>query len=238
MQAHPSQFPYSESVHSPPEPCGKIRVGVTIYIIKRILFASQDLVGRGTICYLASRNDEDYVVKDYWVLGMQDDIILNEIEMLKLMQGVPGVPELVEYWLVTTSEGEVDNTRSYRKRECQSTKGTSCTHVRLQVVLKPYARPLHMFRTLKELVRVLRDIVISKCLVELCKSIELMSLLLVQKMAVEERKVLHRDSSLNNVMILDGLGISKGLLIDWEFAVRITADNKYTIIGGIVSTFL
>jgi hypothetical protein len=230
---HPSQFPYS--AHSP-EPCGKIRVGDDVYIIKRILSASRGLVGRGCICYLASLGDEDFIIKDHWVLGKREDVILNEIEMLKLMQGVPGVPELVDYWLVTTSEGEVDVTRSYRKRERRSTKGTSRTHVRL--VLKPCARPLHMFRTLKEFVRALRDIVISKCLlVELCKSIELMFLLVVQRTAVEERGILHRDCSLNNAMILDDLDLSKGFLIDWEFAVRIAADNKYPI-GGTVSTFI
>ena len=232
VMPHPSQFPHS--AHSS-EPCSEIRIGDTMYIIKRILFASWGLVGHGTICYLASLDEEDYIVKDHWVLSKQDDIILNEIEMLKLMQGVPGIPKLVDYWLATTSEGEVDNTQSYRKRECQSTRDTSRTHVRL--VLKLCARPLHMFRTLKELVSALRDIVISKCLVELCKSIELMFLLLVQKVAVEERKILHCDCSLNNAMILDDLDISKGFLIDWEFAVRITADNKYPI-GGTVSTFL
>ncbi|KAG1836838.1 hypothetical protein DFJ58DRAFT_734722, partial [Suillus subalutaceus] len=99
---HPSQFPYS--AHSP-EPCGKIRVGDDVYIIKRILSASRGLVGRGCICYLASLGDEDFIIKDHWVLGKREDVILNEIEMLKLMQGVPGVPEL-DYWLVTTSEGE------------------------------------------------------------------------------------------------------------------------------------
>jgi hypothetical protein len=206
-----------------------------MYTIKKILFASRGLVGRGTVCYLASWKEEDYIIKDHWVLGKRDNVILNEIEMLKEMQGVPGVPELVEYWLVATSDGDVDNTRSYRRREHRSIKGTSRTHVRL--VLKPCARPLHMFRTLKELVKALRDIVMSKCLVELCKSIELISLLLVQKTAVEERGILHRDSSLNNAMILDCLDTSMGFLINWEFAVRITKDNQYTI-GGTVSTFL
>jgi hypothetical protein len=63
---HPSQFPYS--AHSP-EPCGKIRVGDDVYIIKRILSASRGLVGRGCICYLASLGDEDFIIKDHWVLG-------------------------------------------------------------------------------------------------------------------------------------------------------------------------
>jgi hypothetical protein len=151
------------------------------------------------------------------------------------MHGVPGIPELVDYLLIITSEGEIDNTQNYHKREHQSTQDTSHTHVHL--VLKLCARSLYMFQMLKDLVRVLRDIVISKCLVELYESVELMSLPLVQKSAVEECKILHHNCSLNNVMILDDFDISKGFLIDWELAVRITADNKYPN-GGIVSTFL
>ena len=168
---HPSQFP--NSMHSP-EPCGKIHVGNKMYTIKKILFASQGLIGHGNICYLASWKEEDYIVKDHWVLGKWDNIILNEIKMLKAMQGVPSVPELVEYWLVKTSDGDVDNTQCYHRKEHQSIKVTSRTHVHL--VLNLCAHPLHIFQMLKELVRALRDIVMGKCLVELCKSIELISL--------------------------------------------------------------
>ncbi|KAG1888458.1 uncharacterized protein F5891DRAFT_1199271 [Suillus fuscotomentosus] len=70
-----------------------------------------------------------------------------------------------------------------------------------------------MFRTLKEFVRALRDIV------------------KIQQAAVEERQILHRDCSLNNAMILDEPEGSEGFLIDWEFAVRIASDHKYPI-GG------
>ncbi|KAG1776679.1 hypothetical protein EV702DRAFT_1198049 [Suillus placidus] len=70
-----------------------------------------------------------------------------------------------------------------------------------------------MFRTLKEFVRALRDIV------------------KIQQVVVEERQILHRDCSLNNAMILDDLEGSEGFLIDWEFAVHIAKDNKYPI-GG------
>lgn len=156
----PSQFPYSTQS---PEPCGKIRVGEKIYTIKRILFVTRGLVGRGTVCYLVTLDDEDYIVKDHWVLGKDDNVVLNEIKMLELMDNVPGVPRLVDYWVVERSDGEPDITRKYRHKERRSTRGTSRTHVRL--VLKPCGRPLHMFRTLKEFVRALRDIVKSKHLV-------------------------------------------------------------------------
>ncbi|KAG1890633.1 uncharacterized protein F5891DRAFT_1197910 [Suillus fuscotomentosus] len=204
----PSQFPYSTQS---PEPCGKIRVGQTIYTIKRILFASWGLVGRGTVCYLVTLDDEDYIIKDHWVVGKNDRVVLNEIKMLELMDGVPGVPKLVDYWIVEWSDGTPDVTKKYRKKERRSTQGTSRTHVHL--VLKPCGHPLHMFRTLKEFVRALRDIV------------------KIQQTAVEEHQILHQDCSLNNAMILDDISGSEGFLIDWEFAVRIAADHKYPL-GG------
>ncbi|KAG2106248.1 uncharacterized protein F5147DRAFT_653992 [Suillus discolor] len=207
---HPSQFPYSAQS---PEPCGKICVRDTIYTITRILFASRGLVSRGTVCYLVSLDDKEFIIKDHWVQGKEDQVILNEIEMLKHMSGIPGVPELVDWWVVEKLNGEPDVTSKYRKQpQCPSIAGTSHSHVRL--VLTPCACPLHMFRTLKEFVKALRDIIIIQCT------------------AVEERKVLHCDCSLNNAMIVDLLGGgSRGFLIDWEFAVRINPDLKYAI-GG------
>ncbi|KAG2100475.1 uncharacterized protein F5147DRAFT_777034 [Suillus discolor] len=204
----PSQFPYSARS---PEPCGKICVGQKVYTIRRIIFASQGLVVRGTICYLATLDDEDYIIKDHWVVGKDDNVVLNEIKMLELMDGLPGVPKLVDHWVVEQSDGDPDVTLKYRQKERRSTRGTSRTHVRL--VLKPCGRPLHMFQTLKEFVRALRDII------------------KIQQAAVEEHQILHRDCSLNNAMILDEPEGSEGFLIDWEFAVRIALDHKYPI-GG------
>ncbi|KAG1720477.1 hypothetical protein EDB19DRAFT_1917944 [Suillus lakei] len=57
------------------------------------------LVGCSTVCYLARRDDEEYIIKDHWVLGGKD-AVLNKVRMLWEMQGVHGAPELVEYWLV------------------------------------------------------------------------------------------------------------------------------------------
>ncbi|KAG1733272.1 hypothetical protein EDB19DRAFT_1830993 [Suillus lakei] len=159
---HPSQFPYSTQL---PEPCGKIRVRDMIYTIKRILFASCSLVSCGTVCYLVTLDNKEFIIKDHWVQGKEDQVVLNEIDMLKRMSGVPSVPELVDWWIVETSNGDADMT--------------------------------------------------------------------IQCTAVEECKVLHRDCSLNNAMIIDLLGGgSQGFLIDWEFVVRINPDLKY-VIGGM-----
>lgn len=57
---------------------------------------------------------------------------------------------------------------------------------------------------------------------------------LVQKQAVEQHKVLHRDCSLFNAMIGDNGSGTYGMLIDWEFAVRILKNESYTV-GGTIS---
>lgn len=45
--------------------------------------------------------------------------------------------------------------------------------------------------------------------------------------------ILHRDCSLNNIMIEDCEGDSRGALIDWEFASRIASDNMYPADGTV-----
>ncbi|KAG2133726.1 hypothetical protein DEU56DRAFT_913842 [Suillus clintonianus] len=190
-----------------PEPIGKIRVNENTYDILDLIFSTQGLVGRGTTCYLARKDDEEYIIKDHWVLGSESEV-LNEIRMMKKMDGLRGVPRLVEYWLVEMEPGEVDETVKYRQKITRSLQGTSRTHVRM--VLKPRARPLYQFRSRSEFLTAIRDI------------------LKVQKFAVEQRHILHRDCSLNNAMIGDDDG---GMLIDWEFAVDIVRGDKYSV-GG------
>ncbi|KAG1746249.1 hypothetical protein EDD22DRAFT_958427 [Suillus occidentalis] len=192
------------------EVIGKVTVNDHEYLLLKVLFSCQGLVGRGTVCYLARRNGEEYIVKDHWVKGNKD-AILNEVKMLEEMKGVVGVPELVEYWLVEVEKGQPDEMQNYCQTIHNSTVGMSRTHVRL--VLKPRAHPLHMFRSKKELVKILRDIV------------------LIQQCAVEMHQILHRDCSLNNIMIEDCEGGSRGALIDWEFASRIASNNVYPANG-------
>ncbi|KAG2145919.1 hypothetical protein DEU56DRAFT_753972 [Suillus clintonianus] len=185
---------------------GKMTVNQNEYELLKVSFSHQGLIGRGTVCYL-----DEYIIKDHWVTGGKD-VVLNEVKMLEALKGVPGVPRLVEYWLVEMVPDQVDNTQSYRQKIHSSTAGMYRTHIHL--VLKPRARPLHEFRSRKELVKALCDI------------------MLVQKCAVEKHNILHRDCSLNNnSMIEDTDNGSRGVLIDWEFTACITSDNLYSA-GG------
>ncbi|KAG2045940.1 hypothetical protein BDR06DRAFT_977845 [Suillus hirtellus] len=155
---------------------------------------------------------KEYIVKDHWVKG-NSDAILNEVKMLEEMKGVAGVPRLVEYWLIQAEEGHPNKTQRYHNKIENSTVGAYHTHICL--VLKPRACPLYMFRSKKELLRVLRNIVLTNPSIT------------VQQCMVETHQILHRDCSLNNIMIEDCEGGSQGLLIDWEFTSRITSDNTY-----------
>ncbi|KAG0692147.1 hypothetical protein DFH29DRAFT_882976 [Suillus ampliporus] len=184
-------------INRPQNPAARSMSKTNIYTILKILFTTK-----------ASLVSE-LSLSDHWVQGGKAKV-LNEINMLKAMSGVHGVPELIDHWLVERSDNIVDQTRDYRRAENPSIQGTHRMHVRL--VMKPCARPLHAFRTLKEFVRVIRDIAIIQC-----KAVE--------------RSILHHDCSLYNVMIMGKPNDSNGLLFDWEFAVFITSNDEYSI-GG------
>ncbi|KAG2056650.1 hypothetical protein BDR06DRAFT_970011 [Suillus hirtellus] len=155
--------------------------------------------------YLARRGDEEYIIKDHWVLGSKVDA-LNEVKMLQAMKDVRGVPQLIDHWLVEIKPGKVDQTGLYHYKLLNSLQGAVRTHVCL--VLKPHTRPLYMFQTKAELLGAIRDIIS------------------IQKTAVEEKGILH-NCSLNNSMIEDDGNGSHGTLIDWEFTVFIAQGQKY-----------
>ena len=88
---------------------GTIRVRHDIYEILSILFSSTGFLGRGTICYLAVRNDIVYIIKDHWVSGSP----LHEACMLKHVQGIKGVPTYVNSWEVEVEEDVVETMEQY-----------------------------------------------------------------------------------------------------------------------------
>ncbi|KAF8439437.1 hypothetical protein L210DRAFT_857917 [Boletus edulis BED1] len=125
--------------------------------------------------------------------------------MMKIVSGIRGVPSLVEYMVVDL--GGTGHTCTYCFQNVESVKPLHCLHLRL--VFEPYAMPMQLFKTKKELLTCFRDLV--------CKTFN--------------RHVIHYNSSLNNVMsVADANGIL-GLLIDWEFSAQIMADDRYTIAG-------
>ncbi|KAI6144476.1 hypothetical protein BKA82DRAFT_30608 [Pisolithus tinctorius] len=137
--------------------------------------------------------------------------------MMKLVQDIDGVPKLQHYWVVEVKLGIVDKTERYRDEKWRLCMKSRRTHMRL--AMKPCARPMVMFKTKKELVSCIRDI------------------LQIQQQALE-RGVLHRDCSINNTMIEDFANGSHGFLLDWEFAVQVTLQGEYDLGGTGTVPFL
>jgi len=48
---------------------GKITVNENVYELLKVIFCNQGLVGHGTVCYLAQRDGEEFIIKDHWVKG-------------------------------------------------------------------------------------------------------------------------------------------------------------------------
>jgi len=126
-------------------PIGKIQVNHHWYEILEVLFLSHGLVGRGTVCYLVRKDEEEYIVKDHWVVGRGEDVIMNEIVMLKKMQGVQGVLELVDYCKVVLSSGEVDCTSVYCSGNDSPFKNDYDLRTHICIVMKLRGWPLHHF---------------------------------------------------------------------------------------------
>ena len=160
-----SVAPVPESLLSlSPEPTpsiGTIQVGQIIYDIVEVLFSSTGFLGQGTVCYLVCHGRELYVIKDHWV---QNDIKqyqspLQEVNRMKLIQGIDGVPTLIDFWVVEVLPSVPDVTQHYRQEKWWQNMKSTRTHVRL--IMKPCAHPLTMFRTKKEFVSCVRDILKS-----------------------------------------------------------------------------
>ncbi|KAH7918127.1 hypothetical protein BV22DRAFT_1134835 [Leucogyrophana mollusca] len=213
---HTSKITTLSSSRQSDTPIGWIQVNDNRYNILTALFLSHGLVGRGTCCYLVMREGQRFVIKDSWVVSG-----MNEAKMLEAVNGIRGVPTLVESCVVKV-DGKDDVTERYRPQNVKNVATLVAnfrTHIRL--VTKPHARPLTEFKTKKELVSCLRDIVETL------------------KLTTRDRGILHRDLSVRNVMIVDNdEGMGEGHIIDWELAVKINDTNEYQIWGAGTLPFL
>ena len=114
--------------------------------------------------YLARREGELFIIKDHWV-----ENLLQEARMMKQMKGIRGVLSLVDSWAVKIRPGVVDVTSQYRSEESHIYMKSIWMHVRS--VLNPHGRQLSRFRTKRELVQCLRDILVSKSILLFARSL-------------------------------------------------------------------
>ena len=80
--------------------------------------------------------------------------------MMKAMSGIPGVPTLIDYWEVEVSSDIPDVTSRYRVEKYKVSMKGNRTHV--WIVMSPHRRPLTKFRSKRELVTCIRDVLVGK----------------------------------------------------------------------------
>ena len=137
-----------------PGPIGEIWICDVVYEIMEILFSSSGFLGRGTVIYLARREGKMYIIKDHWVENP-----MQEVTMMKIMQGTPGMPNLVNHWVVEIPPGRPDVTSWYHSDVDQAFMKGVRTHA--QTAMTPCGCPLTKFRSKREFVKCIRDILVS-----------------------------------------------------------------------------
>ncbi|KAJ7450056.1 hypothetical protein B0H11DRAFT_325431 [Mycena galericulata] len=190
------------------------------YELVETLFISDVIRGRGTVCWHARCDGQDYVIKDTWADTSRPH---TEAEILRMAKeaNVSGVPTVIADVIVQIN-GLDDATENIRSTITHSSpkklfKAYSLLEKRVhrRIVLTPYCLPLTSFQSRKELVSIFIDAVTAH-------------------RDLVNANILHRDISLNNVMVapLDApadndtpitTGLSfplrRGLLIDVDYAL-------------------
>ncbi|KAF5327225.1 hypothetical protein D9619_005082 [Psilocybe cf. subviscida] len=225
------------------------------YRLLECVFRSKTIRGRGTTCWRAVRDDNpngpEYAIKDTWT----DTSRTTEEELMEILEGVEGIPILVAAEKLNHEDGrdvtsyfhqnvEQKRTTSKGKTKGEHKKQKRTIEVRQHwlLVMTPFAQPLPSFSSKKELL---------SALVDALKAHEGMLM----------RHVLHRDISLDNIMIYspatkpkktncdsDTAGepedapssaMKKGLLIDVDYSVVLPKEgsqDRKTAIGHRTGT--
>ena len=136
-----------------------ISCGRCEFVIIATVFTNSTICGRGTVCYYAQVDGEDYVIKDSWP---NVSWTTPESKFLKKAEkaGIVGVPRLTGSEDLVV-DGVIDSTIT----RCDNLGGKPPkhidAHVHRRLVLQPYAIPLTHFQLKRELISVLIDIISS-----------------------------------------------------------------------------
>jgi len=96
-----------------------------------------------------------YIIKDHWV-----EHLSHKVEMMKAVNGIPSVPTLIDHWEVELLSNIPDITSRYWAEKDKASMKGNRAHVR--IVMSPCGRPLTKFRTKRELVTCIRDVLVGK----------------------------------------------------------------------------
>ncbi|EPQ49943.1 hypothetical protein GLOTRDRAFT_134419, partial [Gloeophyllum trabeum ATCC 11539] len=183
-----------------------ITINNKTYTIHERVHTPHNIRGRGTNVWRATCDGTVYAIKDCWT---DETRTLTEAKLLEMAKGVEGVLTLVAHNTVKYNK-EDDTTGLVRallkKPEYRERWARLDVRIHRRLVLAPFAVPIYYFRTKKELIGGFIDAIQA------------------HKDLLEKAKVLHRDISIKNIMLvadIEGdLSRRRGLLIDLDYAVE------------------
>ncbi|KAJ7220119.1 hypothetical protein GGX14DRAFT_695198 [Mycena pura] len=160
------------------------------------LFSRRTIRSRGTVCWVATYNDEQYIVKDYW----RADGRLCESEFLRSLVNIKGVGQMLTY------VDDRDSIKLARGLENMISDSGAPVADRsfMRVVVRKYGETLEKATSARHLLCAVRDIVEG------------------HRDSLLELDTLHRDISFNNLLLSLTADDARGVIIDWDMAKRMT----------------
>jgi len=175
---------------------GTIQVDSLEYTIIHQIFFSCLIHGRGTSCWHVRYQGKDYVIKDSWV---HDSRATREESILRPIQGMVGVPELVSAW--TVKIGGTDDKTDIRRFPLPY---SGEVRIHRQLLMKLVTIPISEFESVRELLSIFIDILDGTSEWLSCSFANLTMHTVHQRLVVEFN-ILHRDISVNNIMMYDSV---------------------------------
>ncbi|KAH9889462.1 hypothetical protein C8Q73DRAFT_159665 [Cubamyces lactineus] len=187
------------------------------FLVAKPTYVAPELLGRGTHGFVAYNVGDPKrpfaYLKDYWrVVGKR---LKPEGEILAYLNSkrVKNIPPLLCHGDVlgqkTVAQEIWQLANGNPERECQMKE-----HRHYRIVVKEVGKPIYEFSNGKQLVKILSDCVLA------------------HKEAYKKAKVIHRDVSVGNMIMIpvdkspQGTVIYRGLLTDWEISKEI---NEYDL---------
>ncbi|KAI0333009.1 hypothetical protein GY45DRAFT_1272980 [Cubamyces sp. BRFM 1775] len=189
--------------------------GTKHFLVAKPTFVAPGMVGRGTHGYVAHDVSDQArpfaYLKDCWRVEHGRSKQEGEILAYLNSKRVKNIPTLLCHGDIfdqkTVAQAIWQRVNGDPERKCQMKK-----HRHYRIVVKEVGRPIYEFSNGKQLIKVLSDCVLA------------------HKEAYKKAKVIHRDVSVGNMIMIpvdkspQGTPIYRGLLTDWELSKDI---NEY-----------
>lgn len=196
-----------------------------------LIYATQSLIGRATRVWRVEYSGRKFILKDAWI---EKSRLVSEVEHLQNVADIDGVPKLF-----CAEDIPGLSTGNLRRSVCAD---RDRERIRRRIVTTSCGSHIANFRSKRELISALRDIVISTSFNRYFILISNCFVLALKTLATE-KKLVHRDISYNNILLYERQDedvtledYRRGLLIDLEYAAALDAAQSASPGRRTVST--